>query len=320
MPYKTRGKTSHSFKKVNMKTVKGFIEGFEDFQHVTVTVSDIDKSMAFYRDLLGFPVLGRLNYHDESGLVIYFLDIGRNALLEIFSFKVPVKPSEFIYDDHQRGLRHICFKVKDASATALRLKKAGVEFTLDPWDIPGGGKVAFFKSPDGVLLEILQFPVDTYINPNIIRERLPVSIIPSGAPGNSELTYEHTAMTVSNLDRALELYQGVLGFPVWEYTVEDSGSSIRVQIQVGNSNLELFSFGTSTIPHPWNPDSTVLGLKHIGLLVEDVDAVAGRLERAGVKILYPPVAATGNVKTCFFADPDGNGVELIDGRCTYDRE
>ncbi|MGD0610260.1 MAG: VOC family protein [Anaerolineales bacterium] len=304
-----------------MQTSKGFIEGFEDFQHVTVTVSDIDKSMAFYRDLLGFPVLGRLNYHDESGLVIYFLDIGRNALLEIFSFKAPVKPSGFIYDDHQRGLRHIGFMVKNVDATAMRLKKARVEFTLEPFDAPGDVRIAFFKDPDGTLIEMGQGDVGVVQYHNKGQKPLAVPIAPSGSPENSEFTYDHTSLTVSNLDKAISFYQDILGFPILGQLIsDDPKGSVLTSFQAGNSILEMFSFGTSTIPHPWNPDSTVLGLKHLGLLVNDVDAVAGRLERAGVKILYPPVNATGNVKTCFFADPDGNGLELIDGTCTYDRE
>ena len=49
-----------------MQTVKSFIEGFKDFQHVTVSVSDVNKSLAFYRDLLGFPVLGRLYYKQQG--------------------------------------------------------------------------------------------------------------------------------------------------------------------------------------------------------------------------------------------------------------
>ena len=59
-------------------------------------------------------------------------------------------------------------------------------------------------------------------------------------------------------------------------------------------------------------------MKHLGILVDDVDAVARKLVDAGVRIIYPPNSALGDVKTCFFADPDGNALELIDGTCTYD--
>jgi len=54
------------------------------------------------------------------------------------------------------------------------------------------------------------------------------------------------------------------------------------------------------------------------LLVDDVWAVADRLKEKGVRIIYPPNHALGGVDTCFFADPDGNALELINGTCNYD--
>src|SRR5258708_5126175 len=144
-----------------MQSVENFIPGFLDFQHTTVSVSDVNKSLAFYRDLLGFPVLGRLSYENQIGLVIDFLDIGNNGLLEIFSFtNAPAKPSELIYNDLQLGMRHIGFKVKSVDATAARLKKAGVTFTLEPTNAVGGVRIAFFKDPDGTLLEVVEGELD----------------------------------------------------------------------------------------------------------------------------------------------------------------
>jgi len=299
-----------------MQTVKSFIEGFKDFQHVTVSVSDVNKSLAFYRDLLGFPVLGRLYYHNKVGLVIDFLDIGNHAILEIFSFGVPTKPSELIPDDLQLGMRHMAFMVKNVDATAARLKKAGVEFTLEPTDATGGVRIAFFKDPDGTLCEIIQGTLSYH---NVGQKPLPVSVPPAGAPGKSELCYDHTSLTVANIDKSLAFYQGILGFPaLGQLVFHDERGFLITYLQCGNSVLELFSFDKPTIYHTWNPDETVLGLKHLGILVDDVDAVHARLVKAGVRIIYPPNDALGNVKTCFFADPDGNALELIDGTCTYD--
>ena len=56
----------------------------------------------------------------------------------------------------------------------------------------------------------------------------------------------------------------------------------------------------------------MLGLKHIALLVDDVDAVAAQLVAHNVPIVNPPKDVR-NVRNCFFADPDGNALELIDG-------
>lgn len=302
-----------------MQTVEHFIPGFKDFQHTTVTVSDVNKSLAFYRDLLGFPCLGRLYYPNQVGLVIDFLDIGNNGILEIFSFaKAPVKPTEFIPDDCQLGMRHMAFKVQSVDATAARLKKAGVEFTIKPTNATGGVRIAFFKNPDGALCEIIEGEL-TYHNQG--QKPLAVPVPASGAPGKSELTFDHVTLTVANLEKSLEFYQGVLGFPVLgQLVMNDERGFVITYLQFGNSVLEIFSFDKApTIYHIWNPDETVLGFKHIGLLVDDVFAVADRLKAAGVRIIYQPNHALGGVDTCFFADPDGNALELINGTCTYDK-
>ena len=300
-----------------MPTVDHFIPGFEDFQHVTVSVSDVDKSLAFYRDLLGFPVLGRLYYTNEIGLVIDFLDIGNNAILEIFSFaNAPTKPSGFLYDDLQLGMRHMAFRVNDVDAVTERLKNAGVEFTLDPLDAIGGVRIAFFKDPDGTLVEITQGQLDYHV-PG--QEPLPTGLPLTGPPAGSDFVFEHVALTVADMQQSLDFYQGVLGFPLLgELLFNDERGFHIAYLQFGNSNLELFAFSVPTIFHTWDPDETVLGLKHIGMLVDDVDAVHDRLKAAGVRIIYPPNDAHGGVKTCFFADPDGNALELIDGTCIYD--
>lgn len=301
-----------------MQNVKDFIRGFADFQHTTVSVADVDKSLSFYRDLLGFPYLGRLSYENKVGLVIDFLDIGNHALLEIFSFtNAPVKPSELIYDDLQLGMRHMGFKVKSVDATAARLKQAGVEFTLEPTDATGGVRIAFFKEPDGALVEIVEGELHYDVQG---QSPLPVPVSASGAPDTSELCFDHVTLTVADLEKSLAFYQGVLGFPVLGQLIfNNERGFVITYLQFGNSVLELFSYDkASTLAHTWNPDETVLGMKHIGLLVDDVWVVAERLKEKGVRIIYPPNHALGGVDTCFFADPDGNALELINGTCTYD--
>jgi len=301
-----------------MQTIENFIPGFIDFQHTTVSVTNVDKSLAFYRDLLGFPLLGRLTYENKIGLVIDFLDIGNNGLLEIFSFtNEPVKPSELIYDDLQLGMRHMAFKVKSVDVTAARLKKAGVEFTIEPTNATGGVRIAFFKDPDGALVEIIEGEIGYHVRG---QKPLPTSVAAKGAPANCELCFDHVTLTVADLEKSLAFYQGVLGFPfLGQLIFNDERGFVITYLQFGNSIIELFSYDKArTIYYTWNPDETVLGMKHIGMLVDDVWAVADRLKEKGVHIIYPPNHAKGGVDTCFFADPDGNALELINGSCVYE--
>ena len=299
-----------------MLTVDHFIPGFRDFQHVAVTVSDIQRSLAFYRDLLGFPFLGRLHFGGESGMVIDFLDIGNNALLEIFSFtNAPAKPADFVYDDRQLGLRHMAFRVDNVDAVAARVRQAGVEFTLEPLDAVGGVRIAFFKDPDGTLVEIVQGELDYHV-PG--QSRLPAAVPVRGAPSGSELTYDHVAVTVADLQQSLAFYHGSLGFPLLgQLDFKDDRGFRIAYLQVGNSVLELFAFAVPTIPRTWNPDVTVLGLKHVAVVVDDVDAVTAQLSAKGVPVIRPP-RAVRTLRNCLVGDPDGIAVELIDGTFVYD--
>jgi len=293
------------------------MRGFKDFQHVTISVSDVSRSLAFYRDLLGFPALGRLYYRNKVGLVIDFLGLGNDTILEIFSFQnATTKPSEWVADDLQLGLRHIGFKVRDVDEVTARLKAAGVPFTLEPMDAAGGVRIAFFRDPDGNSLEIVQGEVRYHTGTPTIAP-WPVSHC-SAAPIR-ELSLDHVAMTVSDLEPALRFYQDILGFPLLgQLFLGDARGFTITYLRAGSAVLELFSFSVPTIEHRWNPDETVLGLKHLGFLVQDVATAADELMAHGVRIIYPPANALGNVTTCFFADPDGNALELIDGTCTYD--
>lgn len=289
------------------------MQSIKDFQHVAISVSDADRSLAFYRDLLGFPVLGRLKYPNAIGLDIDFLDIGGGHILEIFSFAVPVKPSEWLPNDLQTGLRHIGFKVRNVDEIAERLKAAGIPFTLEPFDAVGGVRIAFFKDPDGTLLEIVQNELQHH------EDGPAAGSLPAVVPPPGVLVYDHVAITVSDLQAAKAYYTGLLEFPVIGRLIFNDERGFEItNVKAGSSVIELFSFSAPTIPAPWNPDETVLGLKHLGLLVDKVDPMADRLKAAGVRFISQPTDALGGVRTSFFYGPDDIALELIDGVCTYD--
>jgi catechol 2,3-dioxygenase-like lactoylglutathione lyase family enzyme len=53
---------------------------------------------------------------------------------------------------------HITFTVDDIGATVTELKEKGVEFVLEPIQVEGGMKIASFKDPNGVLIELVEHP------------------------------------------------------------------------------------------------------------------------------------------------------------------
>jgi catechol 2,3-dioxygenase-like lactoylglutathione lyase family enzyme len=64
------------------------------FDHVAVTVSDLDAALAFWRDRFGFEVIGNIRHHgDPRGFLMTYLQAGP-AVLEVFSFDQPVVPND----------------------------------------------------------------------------------------------------------------------------------------------------------------------------------------------------------------------------------
>ena len=53
---------------------------------------------------------------------------------------------------------HITFTVDDIGATITELKEKGVEFVLEPIQVEGGMKIASFKDPNGMLIELVEHP------------------------------------------------------------------------------------------------------------------------------------------------------------------
>ncbi|MBN1679005.1 MAG: VOC family protein [Anaerolineae bacterium] len=125
--------------------------------HVAITVADLDRSLDFYRGLLGFRVLGHLDFPgDERGFTITYLDAGC-GVLELFSFTHgETQPSGWQPDDHHVGIRHVALRVTGLDAIAEQLACAGVSFTIEPMDAVGGVRIAFFTDPDGTLLELIE--------------------------------------------------------------------------------------------------------------------------------------------------------------------
>lgn len=285
----------------------------KDFQHVTTTVRDEKESLWFYQDLLGIMRAGRLYYRDNRDFIIDFMDLGNGYLLELFYFrKGLIKPTERSMNEKQVGMRHIAFKVKSVDKITEKLKKNKVEFTMEPTDAFGDVRIAFFKDPSGTVIEVVEGDLNYSVKGDVAGYR--------NLPVGDGLIYDHLALTVENIKASHNFYRNMLGFPHLGRLVFNNDEGFEIDYyQAGKAVIELFSYTkTKTIPYKRNPDDTHLGLRHYGFLVEKVDPVANALKAQNVPIMNPPVDALGGVRTCFFADPDGNALELIDGTCVYD--
>lgn len=136
------------------RSTKPHIHGLD---HVAITVADLDRSLAFYQNVLGFKLLGHLDFPgDPRGFTIAYLDTGR-GLVEIFSFtQAEALPLGWTADDRQVGMRHFALRVTGLDSIAENLRNAGVTFTMPPTNANGGVRIAFFTDPDGTLIELIE--------------------------------------------------------------------------------------------------------------------------------------------------------------------
>jgi catechol 2,3-dioxygenase-like lactoylglutathione lyase family enzyme len=135
---------------------------------------------------------------------------------------------------------------------------------------------------------------------------------------------DHIAVRVADMDRATRFYTEVFDGEILTnpFVIEGDfaaammggvpGARFKIrQLRFEGGVVELFEFLNpkgSTIEPVAPMNAPIL---HIGFQVDDVDAVAARVEREGGKLLLP-VTEWGAYKLTFCADPDGNIIELAD--------
>ena len=141
--------------------------------HAGITVADLDRSVAFYRDVLGLTVLdvfdrttddiGEIVGYPGARLRIAMLRApGDAARLELIQYLAPsgtpTRP-----ETHDPATGHVCFEAKDIHAVHARLVAAGFPARSDgPVEITQGphrGTLAMYvRDPDGYTVELFQPP------------------------------------------------------------------------------------------------------------------------------------------------------------------
>ena len=122
---------------------------FKGMHHVAIIVSDYRRAREFYVEKLGFPVL-RENFRPDRGDWKLDLKFG-DGELELFAIPgAPPRPSW----PEARGLRHLAFRVEDVEAAVRALEQRGIPCEPIRTDPFTGGRMTFFRDPDGLPLEL----------------------------------------------------------------------------------------------------------------------------------------------------------------------
>jgi len=121
--------------------------------HTMLRVGDLEKSIAFYRDVLGMQLLSRKDYPDGK-FTLAFVGYGKNpehAELEL-TYNWGVSSYEL-----GTAYGHIALGVDDAYAACDRIRAAGGKITREPGPMKFGTTViAFVQDPDGYKIELIQ--------------------------------------------------------------------------------------------------------------------------------------------------------------------
>jgi catechol 2,3-dioxygenase-like lactoylglutathione lyase family enzyme len=274
---------------------------------IGITVADMDRSVAFYRDLFGFVAVSEATIAgDAHGLArarrrIVRMRLGDEAI-ELVQWLHPIgRPIPADSRSNDRWFQHIAIIVNDMDQAYLWLQRHKVEGIspapqrLPDWNPSAGGIRAFyFKDPDGHPLEVLEFPPDK----GDPKWRRPSDRVFLGI--------DHTAIVVAETEAALRFYRDTLGLrvvgrsenwgPEQERLNDVMGARLRITTlrATAGPGVELLEY---VMPRDGRPAPT--------------DARASELTHWHTIMTADPQRAAASTKSVgLVRDPDGHAVEL----------
>lgn len=136
--------------------------------HVGITVAGLDRSLTFYRDLLGLSVIGSEDDENVGAIVglpgararIADLDAGGGQVLELIEYHAASEAAPPRGPD-TAGTCHLSLQVNDLGAALSRLAAHGITPAGEPTLLSGsevwqGCVVVYLRDPDGMLIELIE--------------------------------------------------------------------------------------------------------------------------------------------------------------------
>lgn len=144
---------------------------FSRLDHVGFSVMDIDRSVDWYTFLLEAPPTVRKEWDVEYvsrvvgypgvALSVALWQLPGETVLELLQYKHP-KPGRVDMETYNAGSAHLCLIVDDLAAEFERLRGHAQFRHPTPVDVPAGhyagGKSCYLRDPDGISIELVQYP------------------------------------------------------------------------------------------------------------------------------------------------------------------
>lgn len=135
-------------------------------RHTGIVVIDLEKSIYFYRDILGFQIVKQME--ETGGYIDNILSLRNTKVTTIKMTSLSGQMIELLkYHSHpaeqktreinEIGISHIAFTVDDLNIEFGRLQGNGIQFNSPPQLSPDGyAKVAFCRAPEGTFIELVE--------------------------------------------------------------------------------------------------------------------------------------------------------------------
>jgi catechol 2,3-dioxygenase-like lactoylglutathione lyase family enzyme len=283
-------------------------QSIERVDSVAITVSDLDKALAFYTGVLPFELVSRTEVAGEAyerlfgvfGLraEIALLRLGGEKIQLIDYLAPEGRPIPVDSKSNDEWFQHIAIIVRDMDAAYKLLRAHKVQHassgpqTLPAWNPNAGGiKAFYFKDPDGHNLEILQFPPDK----GAAKWHQPNPPLFEGI--------DHTAIVVKGTDPGIAFFKGVLGLEVHGHS-ENYGTEQEHLNNVFGARLLITSLGAAEGPSvefldylapstgrpmPEGSEGNDLWHWHVNMATGDIKGLEAKLRKAGAAFVSPGV-------------------------------
>lgn len=121
------------------------------FLHAMIRVSDLKKSLDFYKNILGFDVVKELRLDDCT---LYYLGNKESG-----EFQIELTYNDEEVDNYENGnaFGHFAFKADNHDETYKKMKSMNIDWLYEPYELASiSSKIAFLKDPDGNEIELIQ--------------------------------------------------------------------------------------------------------------------------------------------------------------------
>lgn len=296
-----------------------------------ITVGDLAGAAAFYRDALGLevgpehaladPAWGRvLGLAEGTAARAVDIAVGRQ-MLELIAFDPPGRPYPAERASNDPWFQHFALVCGDIAAVWRRLEAAspglvtGGEPVLLP---PNTGRVTAFKfrDPEGHPLELIAFPPG-------VGDPVWQATGTAGIRG-----FDHTAITVADLDRSIAFYTGLLGFRIAGRSLNVGPEQDRLDGLAG-CEVDVVALAPAAVATPHvellhyrlpagRTAMTIFAVNDVASVrqihkVDGLPALLRRLEAAGAAFVSPgavPLQSGGTAAAV--RDPDGHILVLME--------